>query len=341
MGNRRVYYAIEQVGIKAIGHTGAYESSMIVHGVQSVGIDTTFNVDYLVELGQIDTYASMENRPDVKVTIERLLDGTPLAYHLATTGASNSLLGSRTVDPCVIGFGIYPDSQTVASGTPVGVCQISGAYIDSLSYTLNIDGNFTENVGFVANDKTWGTSDVFDYNFDGSDAPANKNAAVSRRWNVVMGSSTWPSSIPGLSSDGTNIEIAGSGYGAHLQTVTISTTLGRTDMNELGRKSPYYRYANYPVDVTCAIQTNTSKGDFVDAAAEEINLQNDEIDIYVADDDNAHAIHLNLGTKNKLDSVNQGGGDTGGGPLTATYNYKNKNTLTITSDDDPATGIAL
>jgi hypothetical protein len=336
MGNRRVYYAIEQVGIKGDGDTATFGTSTIVHGVQSIGIDTTFNVDYLTELGQIDTYASMENRPDVKVTIERFLDGTPLAYHLATSGVSNSLLGSRTVNPCVIGFGIYPDSQTTASGTPEGTCTISGAYIDSLSYTLNIDGNFTENVGFVANDKTWATSDIFNYNFLGTDTPDNANDAVSRRWNVIMTSSTWPTSIPGLSSDGENNPIAGSGYGAHFQTVTISTTLGRTDMNELGRKSPYYRYANYPVDVTCAIQVNTSKGDFVNAAAEAINLHDDPINIYIGDDSNAHAIHFNLGTKNKLESVNQAGGDTGGGPLSATYNYKNKNTLTITSDDDPA-----
>jgi hypothetical protein len=39
-----------------------------------------------------------------------------------------------------------------------------------------------------------------------------------------------------------------------IQRVNVSTNLGRETMFELGRRGPYHRYVNYPVEVTADIR---------------------------------------------------------------------------------------
>ena len=42
-----------------------------------------------------------------------------------------------------------------------------------------------------------------------------------------------------------------------------------------------------------------------------------------------------LGTQNKLDSVNYGGGDAGGGNVTVSYSYSTFNDFTVIHPQDP------
>ena len=71
-----------------------YTPSHMVHGLQSVGITTNFNLEQAFELGQIEIYENIEGTPDVEVTLEKVLDGDPLIYHLATTGVDGTPAGS-------------------------------------------------------------------------------------------------------------------------------------------------------------------------------------------------------------------------------------------------------
>ena len=142
--------------------------------------------------------------------------------------------------------------------------------------------------------------------------------------------SLWPTEIQGIDASGNNIA-AGDSFSAHIQTVTISSDLGREELFELGRRGPYHRFVTFPVEVTCAIETTTSEGDLIDAKAEQTNLTDQAIDILMID-----STRLNLGSKNKLASITYGGGDAGGGNAAVTYNYSNFNSLTVLHDQDPA-----
>jgi hypothetical protein len=135
-----------------------------------------------------------------------------------------------------------------------------------------------------------------------------------------------------VAGSGYNVETAGV-FGAHIQDVTVSTTLGRQDLFELGRKKPYYRFANFPVAVDCTINVSaggTNPGDNVNAISDASNLTNEPIIIKIAD-----GTVFDLGTKNKLQSVTYSGGDTGGGQVTIAYAFQNFNKLDITSPADP------
>jgi hypothetical protein len=335
--NNRVFYAIQGLGMAPYGST-SYSG---LHGVQSVGIDTTFNLEQVFELGQLELYENIEGIPDVEVTVQKVLDGYPLLYHMATPGAAGATLVARTAsERCMVALNIYPDTQEVASGVPLSSVQMSGMYINSLTYTLNVEGNSTEDVTLVGNDKVWDITAPFDFQptiYDGNnDAPIG-NGGVQRREDVLMGSGATycvlPTDIPGIDVEGYN-QLAGDSYSAHIQTVTVAATLGRTELFELGRRGPYYRFVDFPIEVTTAIEVTTSEGDQVDALADPpggTNLSNETITLRMRE-----GTVISLGNNNKLASITYGGGDTGGGNVVVTYNYSNFNNLTVTHPRDPA-----
>jgi hypothetical protein len=220
-------------------------------------------------------------------------------------------------------------------------------YINSLNYTIPVQGFCRESVTFVGNDKIWITSSgtvwngktgyAFNGAFSGTDSPAS---GTQRRQMVKMGNaasdgSIWPSIIPGVTvsnGSGYNIQSAGA-FGAHIQDVTISVSLGREDLYELGSRKPYYRYANFPTAVNCTINVTaggSAPGDLVNANSAVDNLTNEPILIKLSD-----GTKFDLGTKNKLQSVSYSGGDTGGGVVTMSFQFENFNKLDVTSPSDP------
>lgn len=343
--NNRVFYAIQALGLAPhdqLSGAGDPSGFLTASGVQSVGLNTTFNLEQVFELGQLELYENIEGIPDIELTAQKVLDGAPLLYHMATPQATSASLVGRSNERAYVALNIYSDTQDNASGTPLQTVGLSGMYISAMTYTLNVDGNSTEDVTFVGNDKEWFASGLFasgssfaPVGFDGTSSPPG-TGGVQRRENVVMGSgaagavSLWPTEIPGIDASGNNVE-ASSVFPAHIQTVTISTDLGREELFELGRRGPYHRFVTFPVEVTCAIETTTTEGDVIDARAEGTNLTNQVIDILMEE-----STRINLGPNNKLASITYGGGDAGGGNAAVTYNYSNFNSLTVNHDRDPA-----
>jgi len=223
--NQRVFYATQGVAVGDQGATALVDSAGggtathlvnlaaklgVVHGLQSMGVTTNFNLEQIFELGQLSLYENREDIPDIEVTFEKLLDGYSLIYHMSTNDATNATLtgraDARADVRAVIGYATSDNIQ--AGGTNSGVAELycSGMYISSVSYSLATDGNFTESTTLVGNDKAWltgATTDpygtilvssngtinaVFSTAVFGNDAPVGVNASVLRRENVVIGS---------------------------------------------------------------------------------------------------------------------------------------------------------
>jgi len=330
----RIYYPVHYVAIGAFSS----QSGVPIHGAQSVSLNTSFNLEQVFELGQLDIYENIEGIPDVEMTIEKVLDGYPLIYHLATRGATSKTLNNRTNQRADVFLSTFSDALSSSSGAPLAQAYCSGMYVQSLNYTLPVQGQCRESVSLVGNDKTWRTTGfAFNGHFNNNDSPAYGSGTMKRQ-NVRMGQtgSVWPTLIPGMTianGSGFNIDSA-AGFGAHVQDTTISTSLNREDLFELGRRKPYYRYANFPVEVSCSINVTCGGAipyDAVNANSDAIsNLSNEPI-VIILDD----GTKFDLGTKNKLQSVSFAGGDTGGGVKAMAYQFQNYNFLNITATSDP------
>lgn len=316
MANNRIFYACQAVGI---GKEDAAAGQMaMAHGVQSVGINTTFNLEQAFELGQISIYQNIEGIPDVEVTIEKVLDGYPLLYHLATSGATDDTLVGRTKKKCSVALGIWPDDKTAVSGAPPVQVYMSGMYLNSVSYSLPTDGNFTESITLAGNHKVWnsnilGSNDAGELLY-GNDEPEYASGILRRQHYLTT--SIVPSSI--IRSGST-----------HIQSINISTDLGREDILELGKKMPYYRAPNFPVEVTSEFEVISVSGDFVsvteNGAYSGSNTEEETIVIKLAD-----GTEFDLGNKNRLSSVTYGGADAGGGNASMTFSFTTFNDLTVT-----------
>ena len=135
-----------------------------------------------------------------------------------------------------------------ASGIPLSIVVCSGVFVSALSWNIPVQGNITESTTLVCNDKTWynaptGIPWTTGTEFNGGESPitAGDAGGVNRREDIIMGSgvggtvSRWPTEIPGIDSNGHNVEVSGA-FPAHIQSITISTSLNRADLFEQGRK---------------------------------------------------------------------------------------------------------
>jgi hypothetical protein len=355
MSNNRIYYAIQQVEL------GTASTKTAAHGVQTVGLTTNFNLEQVFELGQLAIYQNVEGIPEIEVTINKVLDGYPLVYVLATEKGSEIANDLVATGPDLPGrqnarvdmrLSIYPDTVVSANGNPVagGVVKCKGMYVSSVTYTFPVDGNFTEDVTLVGNEKIWadtGTTGQFTNN---DDVP-NAATGVNRRQHLDMSASRFPVEIPGIGSDGSNGTAGdGVGFDVHFQNITVSVDLGREAINELGSFAPYHRYVTFPVSVTSEFTVLATTGDGINASEEgyytAANINNVSDATVATGNESACTPRFNLrdqkiflqtcegtkvylGEKNKLTSVNYSGGDTGGGNVNVTYSYQTFNDFVV------------
>ena len=337
--NQRIFYACQAVAICARGDANI-DHENIIHGVQSVGMSSTFTLDQVFELGQIEIYENIEQIADIEVTIEKVIDGYSLIYDKASGGACKTDVVAATKARSDVYVAIFDDGVSHATGVPRNVCYNSGMFISSVAYNYTVDGSATESVTLVGNDRFWNdlTAGVLKAGEDGlanwsSNPTVNLGGAtpdtplsgVVRRADVDLTESLLPDEVKSQVSD----DQTGKGGGYHVQSISISTDFGQENIQELGRFGPYHRYATFPVEVTAEFEVIATSGDLVSVSGNAENLGNQTIKIV----DNAGTV-IDLGTANKLSSVSYSGGDTGGGNATISYSYSNFNVLKVDGGKD-------
>ena len=332
--NQRIFYACQAVAITGRGTLPT--TAAVVKGLQSVGMSSTFTLDQVFEMGQIEIYENIEEVADIEVTLEKVIDGEKLIYDLASGGACKTDVVTATKARCDVYVAVFDDGLSHATGVPRNVCFNSGMFTSSVSYSYSVDGSATESVTLVGNDRFWNaetasviaatptalwtTNSDITAAFDGTDTPVS---GVVRRVNVDVAGSTLPAILLSQGGDDATTE-AGLSSNAHIQSISVSTDFGQENIQELGRFGPYTRYATFPVEVTCDFEVMATSGDLINVSGAAPNLANNELVIK----DTAGTV-INLGTKNKLSSVSYSGGDTGGGNSTVSFSFSNFNVLTV------------
>lgn len=289
MANNRIYYAIQQV---RIGDVTDPTKAPFIHGLQTVGISTNFNLEQVFEMGQLEIYQNIEEVPEVEVTLNKVLDGHMPIYLLATENptaaypdavAKGTSLAKRQNARCDVQLGIFDDEERGAFSdlSPISWVTMPAMYVSSVTYTFPVDGNFTEDVTLVGNDKVWlkATDQLdgglpFSSTSTSTDIP-NELVGVGRRQFLNMVNSRFPTQIYGVQSNGTLINGEAlpdgdlnkfQGWSVHFQNITVSCDLGRESISELGRFAPYHRYATFPVEVTSEFEVISTEGDKISAS---------------------------------------------------------------------------
>lgn len=349
--NQRIYWAVKALALAPF----ASASYTAVKGVQSAGASLDFDLIAAFELGQSAIYENIENIPEVSLTAEKLLDGTPLMYHLATRGYATNNLQGRANQKCQAAIALFGDTNASASGAQVAEITHSGMYISSVGYQFPVGGNSTESITLVGNNRVFKTSGfTFTGGFLNTDTPVFASGGVNRREDVIwecpavaldangQAASTvatiLPPDIAGINSSGINGRDALGNYAASVQNISVNVSLGREELYELGHKAPYFRPVTFPVEVTAEVEILSKSGDNVSALEVGIltgnnagnNLAPRSFRVYTRE-----GTFINLGTNCKCTGVTVGGADTSGGNETVTYQFVTQNDFVVTNPNDP------
>lgn len=344
--NNRIFYATQAIALRPQNDTGSNirPDWYFPKGVQSAGITTNFTLEQVFQLGQIELYDNVEDVPEVEVTINKVIDGTPPLYLMCMGGASGIAGANGKELPAVANnrvnfrLGIFPDDNSAATGTPNTFVDCSGMYLSSVSYTIPVDGNATEDVTLVGNNKYWNNAALGSGTGFFATSGVMTAPAIARRYKFLKGSSI----IPTGGGNGSIPVPSGRDF-PYLQSVTISADLGREAINELGSMAPYYRYVNFPVEITSEFEIIADQGDTVVAQDFEgqvgcgvsyKNLSDQTVKVVVCGSGTGNTLTIDLGNKNKLTSVNYTGGEAGGDNATVSYSYQTFNKLVVTGAGD-------
>jgi len=183
-------------------------------------------------------------------------------------------------------------------------------------------------------------------------------SGIQRREEVDIRRSVLPDDIPGMitfNASGVDNAFVNGGFGAqgpgtaggqsqligdantdniqeHVQTITVSASIGRSDIFELGSKRPFAKVVEFPIEVTTSIEVITAQGDLVDATSAidcgPDNTQGTQTIIIRTCD----GLQIDLGDTSRLTSVDVAGGEAGGDNMTVTYNYTTFNVFNVSHD---------
>lgn len=335
--NKRIFYATQAFSltpVSVVGDTVSLGSALYPGGVQSLGMNTNFNLEKLYQLGQLDLYEAVDNNPQVEFTINKIFDGTLPLFLIAMGGnsqTSTSLVqGQNNRVNLTLGIwkdtgdangdaGTHPDAQNV------NTLSATGLYASNFTFTFPTDGNATEETTLVGNHKAWGEGSVVGWPFDANDPDATIHSkGITRRYKFNKDATVLPTGMPS---------------GSPLTNVTVSFDLGREPIYTLGAYEPYLRYVNFPVEVTTEITTvardldanyEISPGSYDCSTSGSSVTTNEEIKLVICADGGSE-LEIDLGNANRLQSINYTGGDTGGGNVQVSYSYTNSSSFKMTA----------
>lgn len=307
MANQRTFYACQAVAltpqIPSPTNPDVYTpgTQRFVHGVQSIGFNSTFNIENIFELGQLELYDTNLTSAEVEVTIEKVLDGFKTSWGIISNGSTQ--LAQAAKNRADLDFVVYADTGNAGVGATELSIQCTGMYVNNVSYSFPVEGNPTESVTLIGNHKSWSAGSL---TVPPAVSAGTETAVVLKRKDITV-------TAPG---------------GTKKQNVSISLNLNREPVYELGRFSPYARFPTYPVEVTAEVEellTNAPGQDSFTEEQDEVPVKDQSISVTAGS-----TLTVNLGNKCFISSSSQSGGDASGGNVTLTNSYTTYNTFTIT-----------
>lgn len=307
MPNQRTFYACQAVALTpqipspSDANVFTLGTQRFVHGVQSIGFNSTFNVENIFELGQLELYDTNLTSAEVEVTIEKVLDGFRTSWGIISNGSTQLAVAAK--NRADLDFIIYADTGNAGVGATQLSIKCTGMYVNSVSYSFPIEGSPTESVTLIGNHKAWSGGSL---TVPGTVTAGTETAEVLKRSNIVV-------TAPG---------------GSKKQSVSISLSLNREPVYQLGIFAPYARFATYPVEVTAEVEellADAAGQDTFSEGTDEVPVKDQNISVTAGT-----TLTVDLGNKCFLSSTSQSGGDASGGNATLTNSYTTYNTFTIT-----------
>lgn len=297
MASNRIFYAVQRANVNGLST-----------GFQSISINASVDFEQVFELGCLDIYENLEGIPSAEVTAERALPNTGATQWTSLSSAATS--SSEYANLYVM------DDSTLGNGShsPSGVIQASAGYVSSYSVNMPVDGFATDTLTIVCDTLQWSRT--------AGGSICNPGGAGNTGTNRVQYRNDY---------------LTGQTQGLGIQNVSFSVDIGKEDLFELGRKSPFFRAATYPIEVTADFEVlaNATAGRFNPFGTKRATptQYSDKLSFTrngssaITEDLHIAFNGYNMGSGCRLVGTNYAGGDAGGGNATITFSYLGYNYL--------------
>lgn len=299
----RIYYASHAVSV----------SGVTVEGAQSAGITANFTLEQAFRLGKIGIYDNIITDAEAGMSVSKILDGYDTIFKLFT-GRQNqaSIVDHGATQQTIRIASNDTDADTSLQSDDQTAVQMTGAYLSSVAYNIPVDGFSTEEVSFVADNKASTTGAVI--------APSGTSTRATYR--QMIETAGFPAEVSGK----------------NVTNISISADFGREAMYKLGQFDPYFRYANYPVEVSLEFTVANTDVETTAVTLTGVTCTDDgslpskqDITVTICNASGftgSHGYEFRA-SGCRLSSINQDGGGTDGGNASTTYGYTTYNDLVI------------
>ena len=251
------------------------------------------------------------------------------------------------------------ESVPYASGNTQAAVYCSGMYVSNVQIQLPLDGVATEQLTLVGDTRKWlGSSNPIAANLGADRHVIGSGAADSayQRWTLDKNNSTLPVGISGYPVQSINVtmaigreviqELGTRGKYCRYATFPFEVTsefeviagkhrdgtdgVSGNDQALIASGYDFRNYASYACasdnkyDITAGVTPAS-----VDSGEIDVGYRDQEIKVKLCGATGSDSLTIDLGTKNRVTSVNYAGGDTGGGNVTLTYSFQNYNYLKL------------
>jgi len=284
--------------------------------------------------------------------------------HAAANNKAPAELASNEVQ---IALGVYAESVPYASGNTQAAVHCSGMYVSNLQIQLPLDGVATEQLTLVGDTRRWLDSSNPIAAQIGNDATergvigSGSAPSAYQRWTLDTAGSVLPLGVKDYPLQSVNVtmsigreviqELGTRGKYCRYATFPFEVTsefeviAGRHRSGADGVSGSDraivvsgYDFRNF-AGYACAsadVYSTTSDGTpdalgaaGVDGGQIDGGFRDQQIKVKLCGATSNDHLTIDLGTKNRVTSVNYAGGDTGGGNVTLTYSFQNYNYLQL------------
>ena len=384
MVNNRVFYACQAV-LLDIPKNAANISNHFLPGVQSVGVNSSENIITISDIGKSQGFKNLYSQPSNEITIERALadidkfwleksssnlfnssnftgsDQYRQSYFLKPENFGMSVPGFTTGQKAALQQYILPEynlrlvyapetstviGTTGLSGTALDIVSFPYCLMNSLSYSISVDGSFTESISLSNKVKKKEASNNYTFDTRGGDILQGATGPSSfvnilRRRHIDNSLSVYPATVVALTDFNDfkdNKEIFG------IKNIEINLNIAYDQKQDIGQwrgaNSSNHDELNMYTDlsnmeITCSFTIATKRSQQFSINNVDNNFSDERICIVAkvrdpADSTKTKFFIWNLGNKNRLTAFNQTGGDASGGIVEYTVEYTNTNNDFVT-----------
>lgn len=288
MGNNRVYYGCLGAALAA---PNSFPSTLLP-GVQSVGVSSQSNNEYIIPIGSKNPAIVYSKGPDISFTY---------------TEAFDTLQELTAIDGCNDFIDLFmfvgEDDEECMDARKYIRCRY--LLLESVTYSLAVDGIFTCEKSYKGFSRYICSGQAITMPGCGSET---SSGVVGSRKNFNISSSSLPSVI----SQNT------------LQSISLKYSINREAINEPGTRTPYGFMTRFPIETSCTFELlsrdlDSGTQDFADSSCSGLTLSSSSFTIATCGI-NGNNSSITIDNAN-LSSISYNGGDATGSNQTISAEF--------------------